>query len=66
MIKRHFFTVFLVLFSVMASAGELVQHYQLTWQMIHEQPTPEAPKTSRLFFKGADYGIQYADRKSVV
>jgi hypothetical protein len=61
MIKRQFFTFFLVLFSIMATAGELVQHYDLRWQTIHEQPTPEAPVVSRLFFEGADYGVQYAN-----
>jgi hypothetical protein len=61
MMKRQFFTIFLVVLSVIASAGELVQHYQLSWQTIHEQATPEAPITSRLFFKNAEYGNQYAN-----
>jgi len=61
MINRHFFTVFLVLVSAVASAGELVQHYQLQWHTIHQQATPEAPVVSRLFFTGADYGSQSAN-----
>lgn len=59
MIKRPFFTILLVFFSIVASADALVQHFQLQWQTIHEQPTPEAVEVSRLFFKGADYGSQY-------